>query len=117
MKKRTIKPFDISGITKYHEWAIKNQFMLEGYLNDQIREKGYVPQMDITPELYIEYQAYEKTFKYAVVIYGTYVGKVEAQKILGFLGPHKIMKEPYVEKWEENDADTDRAGSSDKASG
>jgi len=116
MNTRQIKPFLEKGTCKEHEWAIKNQFMIEGYITDDMREKGYVPQLDIVPELYIEYQHEEEEFIYAVVVYGTYVGKVESQKVLGMLGPHKIYKEPFTDKAGKDASRGDGTGGSDTTS-
>ena len=60
-----------------------------------MRFKGYVPVLDITPELYWEYMEKDENFKFAIIIYGTFVGKKKAIDILGLLGPHIIYFEPH----------------------
>lgn len=94
MKTRNIKSFPIDGIAKDQETILRLRGELESRIIDDMRVKGYVPVLDITPEMYWEYQE-DTTFKYLIVVYGTYVGKKKAIDIMGMLGNHPIYVEPY----------------------
>ena len=92
---RTPKLFHMTGIVVDHETAIAKRLDWEHYLETDMRDKGYVRVLDIVPELYISYNEDEENFKFAIVMYGIYVGKKKSKEILGFLGNHKFMKEPF----------------------
>lgn len=95
MKARSIKTFEVVGTAIDQEAIIRIRAELEARLIEDMRTKGYVPVMDITPELYWEYQAGEGNFKFVIIIYGTFVGRKRALDILGMLGPHAIFFEPH----------------------
>jgi hypothetical protein len=94
---KTRKPFSIHGEATDQEAIIRLRPQIEDMIEEQMREKGYVPSLDITPELYWEYinEEGKERFVYAVIMYGVFVGKKKSKEILGLLGPHPIYKEPY----------------------
>lgn len=85
------KPFAIEGIAKDQESIVRIRQELEDRIEEGMRVQGYVPSLDITPELFWQYIEEDENFKYAVIMYGVYVGKKQAKTILGILGPHPIM--------------------------
>jgi len=97
MKGRNIKGFPIDGVAVDQEAILRLRGQLETKILEDMRVRGYVPALDITPELYWEYQQENKNFKYLVVVYGTYVGKKKSQNIMGMLGQHPIYTEPHEE--------------------
>lgn len=90
---RTIKKFVQDGTAVDQEAIIRIRPELESHLIDEMRGKGYVPILDITPELFWEFK--NPNFKFAVIIYGTFVGKKKAKEIMGLLGAHPLWFEPY----------------------
>lgn len=92
---RNIKNFHVKGEAADQETVLRLRKQIEDHLEDEMREKGYVPSLDITPEIYWSYNEETEKFNYVIVKYGAFVGKRKAKKMLGLLGPHPIMKEPY----------------------
>lgn len=94
---RKIKNFHIDGVAKDQETIIRLRGELEGRIIEDMRNLGYVPSLDITPEMFWVYQKDEDppNFKYVIIVYGAYVGKKKSKEILGLLGPHPIYVEPH----------------------
>lgn len=92
---RKIKAFHVDGIAADVEAVIRQRSELESRIVDDMREKGYVPVLDITPEMFTHYQheEVEQNFKFAIIVYGVFVGKRKSRKIMGMLGPHQILFE------------------------
>lgn len=104
MKPKDIETFSVDGIARDQESIIRIRVELEHRIIEQMREKGYVPILDITPELYWEYindGPDKEKFKFLLVLYGTHVGE-KSNQIMGMLGPHAIMFEPFEEKINDN---------------
>jgi hypothetical protein len=102
MKTRKIKTFSLDGEAIDQEAIIRLRPQLESYVIDDMRSKGYVPALDVTPELFWEWDQDGDVFKYLVVIYGSFVGKKRSKEIFGMLGNHEFMFEPHEEKYNEN---------------
>jgi ABC-type Fe2+-enterobactin transport system substrate-binding protein len=92
-KKRKIKPFYIDGEAIDVEAVIRQRQELESRIIEDMRLKGYVPVLDITPELFTDFNVDKENFKFAIIVYGTYLGKKKSQQIMGMLGPHQIVFE------------------------
>lgn len=90
---RTIKDFSESGIAVDQETIIRIRKEVEDHIIDGMRAKGWVPVIDLLPQLYWDYDADGEEFKFQVVIYGTYVGKKKSKTILGMLDSRPIMME------------------------
>jgi hypothetical protein len=104
MKTKRIKTFQIDGVAVDQEAIIRLRPELESRIIEDMRASGYVPCLDLTPELFWEYVQEKEAFSYIVVIYGCYLGKKRALEVLGLLGSHEIMMEPNNERF--NDADS-----------
>jgi hypothetical protein len=108
---RKIKSFAAEGEATDQETILRLRQQIEGHLEDEMRGQGYVPSLDITPDLYWEYVPEKVIFKFAVIMYGSFVGKKKSKIILGLLGSHPIYKEPYSGEnhWEniERESNTD----------
>ena len=92
---RTIKKFQVDGVARDQEDIIRLRTQLESHMIDDMRVKGYVPVLDITPELFWNYEKEDQNFKYLLIVYGSYVGKRKSRDILGLLGSHPIFVEPH----------------------
>lgn len=103
MKTRKIKTFSLDGEAVDQEAIIRLRPQLESYVIDDMREKGYVPALDVTPELFWEYDKDTNTFKYLVVVYGSFLGRRKAKEVFGMLGNHEFMYEPFDEKLNDDD--------------
>ena len=102
MKPREIKTYSFEGVAQDQESIIRIRIELEQRMIEKMRQEGCIPVLDITPELYWEYQE-DETFKFLLVMYGTEVGQDKSNQIMGMLGTHPIMFEPYEEKIELDD--------------
>jgi hypothetical protein len=58
---------------------IKNQYI--NLLTSQMKDKGYVPVLDIDPAFSVEFTG--ETWKFLMTIHGVYVGKKKAWDTLG----------------------------------
>lgn len=95
IKKRKIKPFYTEGEALDQEAIIRQRQELEQRIIEDMRTQGYAQVLDITPEMHWAYQKDSENFKFAIIVYGSYVGKKKAKFILGLLGPHTIFIEPH----------------------
>jgi hypothetical protein len=99
--KRNIKHFSIDGEAVDQEAIIRIRREVESRIIDDMRDSGYVPALDVTPEMFWEYNKDRESFRFVIIVYGSFVGKRRATEILGLLGPNPIYVEPYENK--END--------------
>lgn len=98
LQNRKIKKFELDGVAKDGETIIRLRKELEDRILDDMRHKGYVPIIDILPQLYWSYNKDKDLFDYSIVIFGIYVGTKKATEILGILDDRIIKIEPTVEK-------------------
>ena len=64
----------------------------EQRLGQMMRDRGYVPVLDITPVVTTEYLEDKGTFKYEIAVYGTKAR--DAHKWEGWLGGRLIKRAP-----------------------
>lgn len=93
-------------MSNYHHKKI-HKFFLEGEIHDEaaiarlkieytktlaltMKMDGYVPRLDIEPDFTIEYIQKNRTFTFKLSIYGVYVGKKNAEWIIGIDGHQAI---------------------------
>jgi len=93
---RGIKHFSESGIAIDQEAILRIRKEIEDHIVDTMRLKGWVPVIDLLPQLYWEYDSVKEHFKFDIVIYGTFVGKKRSQEILGVLDSRPIFMENDV---------------------
>ena len=60
--------------------------MYERTLLQQMRDRGYVPILDLEPQFSIKYNEKKDTYSFNLEMFGVYVGKKKAQEIEGFSG-------------------------------
>ena len=65
-----IMPFQISGAVKDNGYILKKQAWEEKRLKLKMFREGYLPVLDITPILGIEYDQKKEIFFYTITIYG-----------------------------------------------
>ena len=51
-----------------------------------MRDKGYVPVLDLEPQFSIKYNEHKDNYSFFLEMFGVYVGKKKAQEIEGFSG-------------------------------
>jgi hypothetical protein len=58
------------------------------YMVEQMKEKGYVRRLEIDDDWTLHYNG--STYKFQLSVYGTYVGKRNAECLVGLLGTRPI---------------------------
>jgi hypothetical protein len=86
MLKRTIRAFLIGGVIKDDSSIGKSRLMYERILLQDMRDRGYVPVLDLEPQFSIKYNEAKNTYSFNLEMFGVYVGKKKAQEIEGFSG-------------------------------
>ena len=95
---KPIKNFYLDGVIKdeSHIPRLKEEYLR--LLVIQMRETGYAPRIDIEPDFTIDYNEQKQYFEFMLSIYGTYVGKRQAQWIQGIDGNKVIYTLPNKSK-------------------
>jgi hypothetical protein len=86
MLKRNIKSFLISGVIKDDAGIGKTRAMYERIQLQDMRDKGYVPVLDLEPQFSIKYNEQKDSYSFFLEMFGVYVGKKKAKEIEGFSG-------------------------------
>lgn len=92
-RKNSIRDFSIEGEAKDGETIIRIRKEVEDNVLEDMRSKGYVPIIDLLPQLFWEYNKDTSNFTYEITIYGTFVGKVKSRQILGVLDSRFLLFE------------------------
>lgn len=91
---RGIKHFSESGVALDQETILRIKKEVEDNIVDGMRKKGWVPVIDLLPQLFWDYNSKQENFNFEITIYGTFVGKKKAQQeILGILDSRPIFME------------------------
>lgn len=85
-----IRRFYLDGEVKY-EFLSKIRDTFQKTLEDQMREDGYVPVLDMDPQLTQQFNAKTGNFKVAMSVYGAHIGE-DAWLVSGIMGGKKIPK-------------------------
>jgi hypothetical protein len=86
MLKRNIRSFLISGVIKSDSKIMKAREDYERLLVQDMRDRGYVPVLDLEPQFSIKYNELKDNYSFFLELFGVYVGKKKAQEIEGFSG-------------------------------
>ena len=86
MLKRNIKSFLISGVIKDDAGIGKAREMYERILLEDMRDKGYVPILDLESQFSIKYNENKNNYSFFLELFGVYVGKKKAKELEGFSG-------------------------------
>ena len=86
MLKRNIRSFLISGVIKSDSKIMKAREDYERLLVQDMRDRGYVPVLDLEPQFSIKYNELKDNYSFFLEMFGVYVGKKKATEIEGFSG-------------------------------
>jgi hypothetical protein len=94
--KMQVKDYYVDGIAKDQDWIVKNREYLEEELHKDMRDKGFIPVLDIPMKVTWEYiskkgDKNEGKFKFRMTAKGHGVGCRKAKKFLGILSEEGIM--------------------------
>jgi hypothetical protein len=89
---KSIKRFHLDGQIYDDSFIprLRNEYM--NILNTQMKLQGYVPRLDIDPDFTLDYDG--KNYDFRLSVYGTFVGKRNAECITGLDGNKPI----YIQK-------------------
>jgi hypothetical protein len=90
MLKRNIKSFLIGGVIKDDSSIGRSRLLYERTLLQQMRDKGYVPVLDLDPQFSIKYNESKDNYSFNLEMFGVYVGKKKALMYVGFSGQQFI---------------------------
>jgi len=92
MYPRKIHDFWMNGIIKDDSKFQSSRENYERLLVQQMRDKGYVPILDVMPQFNVKYNEEKDHYTFNLVIYGMYLGKAKANLYIGFSGQSLIAK-------------------------
>jgi hypothetical protein len=80
---RRVHNFSMSGIIGDDSQFIKMRELYERTLVQQMRDRGYVPDLDKNPNFSLVYVEKKNQYSFMLTMYGVYVGKAKSKKIEG----------------------------------
>jgi hypothetical protein len=86
MLNKTIKSFIISGVIKDDSAIGRIRLMQEKLLLEDMRDRGYVPVLDLDSQFSISYNEARDNYSFYLEMFGVYVGKKKAMELEGFSG-------------------------------
>ena len=84
--RKKIHDFTISGIIGDDSKIIKAREFHEAMLLQQMRDKGYVPVLDMSPQFSLLYNNNKDQYNFSLTMYGIFVGIKKSKLIEGFSG-------------------------------
>ena len=97
---KKIKKFTIDGQIYDEAEVLKVRTQYDQIMDNYLREKGYVPHLDLDPLFSMSYNG--NTFEFKITWYGVYLGKAKAKCYKGISGtnliPMKSMSRNKLEK-------------------
>lgn len=89
---RRIHNFTISGIIGDDSHIVKARENYEKILIQQMRDKGYVPVLDMLPQFKISYVEAKNQYGFILTLYGIFIGKSKVDNFIGFSGQDFIPR-------------------------
>lgn len=86
-----IKRFHISGTTSDRN-LIAEKERLSRFLETEMRGEGFVPVLDLDPQLTLDYDTKTETFAFTLSVWGSKVEKDKAWLVDGLMAGKMIMK-------------------------
>jgi hypothetical protein len=92
MYNRKLKKFSFDGEIGDDSLLPRKKQYFQKLLEDQMRESGYVPVLDIDPQFFILYNSNKDTYDFNLALYGVFVGKKKCLGYVGYSGQSLIPK-------------------------
>ena len=92
MNPKNIHSFRIAGVIKSDKDIMRIREEYERLLVQQLRDKGYIPHLDITPQFSVQYHEAKDNYGFELVIYGIYLGKKKCLQYEGFSNNNLIPR-------------------------
>ncbi|NDB81296.1 MAG: hypothetical protein EB127_00895 [Alphaproteobacteria bacterium] len=90
--KKQIHNFSITGVIKDDSHLIKAREHYERLLVQQMRDGGYVPILDMSPQFNLIYVEQKNQYGFTLTMFGVFVGKKKAMSIEGFSGQEFLKR-------------------------
>ena len=90
--KKNIHNFTVTGVINNDSLIIKSRDHYERLLLQQMRDGGYVPILDMSPQFNLKYIQIKDNYFFSLTMYGVFVGKKKACEIEGFSGQEFIKR-------------------------
>jgi hypothetical protein len=87
-----IKRFPLEGIITDKLDVVQHKDRMVHFIESDMRERGYVPDLDKEPHYNQSYDAREGHFTFKLSVYGIYVGKEQSWSIAGMMSGNPIQK-------------------------
>lgn len=87
-----IKKFALDGIIADSSNLVKAKENLVKNLEDQMRDFGYVPALDLEPQFTLQFAPEYERYDFVLSIYGIYVGKDKSWDTAGIMTGKPIMR-------------------------
>lgn len=99
---KPIKSFYLDGMI-YDDSAI-SRLKLEyvRLLKLEMKLSGYAPRLDIDPDFTISYNHNKNYYEFQITMYGTYVGKKQAQWTLGIDGTTMYIQQSKLKEYSQD---------------
>jgi hypothetical protein len=89
---RKIHNFTINGVIGDDSQIIKMRELYEKTIVQQMRDKGYVPVLDMAPQFNTSYVEQKNQYGFSLTMFAVYVGKNKSQLYEGFSGQDFIPR-------------------------
>lgn len=90
-KPMQLKDYYVDGVAKDQDWIVKHREYLEEELHKDMRNRGFIPVLDIPMKVNWSYDKDSGHFKYRLTAKGAGVGVRKAKRFLGILSEEGIM--------------------------
>jgi len=80
---KPIKKFGLDGSIRDDSIIPRLRQEYLNLLDTEMRIKGYVPRLDMSPDFTIQYNYAREYFEFELSVYGIYLGKKKSQWVLG----------------------------------
>lgn len=84
--RKNIHNFTMSGIIGSDSHLIPAKEHYERLLTQQMRDSGYVPVLDMLPQVTTTYIEHKDQYSFSITMFGVFVGKKKALSLEGFSG-------------------------------
>jgi hypothetical protein len=89
---RKIHNFNITGVIGDDSKIIQSREMYEKTIVQQMRDKGYVPVLDMAPQFNTSYIEKKNQYGFSLTMFAVYVGRSKSQQYEGFSGQDFIPR-------------------------
>lgn len=85
-----IRNFTVNGVARDQMWIVNNQLVVEAYIQEEMRAKGFLPVLDERTDLRWSRND-DDTFNYTVTLKAIKVGKRKAKKFRGVMLQQSLL--------------------------